>query len=79
MSDRPGGVGGSDIYYSKLEGDKWGAPVNAGQRINTAHDEYRPILPAQGHFNYHLLIFSSDRPGGKGGFDLYMTGLIKKW
>ncbi|MCF2489249.1 hypothetical protein [Dyadobacter sp. CY347] len=78
VSDRTGGFGGSDIYYAKFENDKWGAPVNAGERINTASNEYRPIFPAATHFNYHLIVFSSDRPGGKGGFDLYMTGLVKK-
>lgn len=75
VSDRPGGRGGFDIYYSKLKDGKWSAPVNAGSRINTTSNEYRPILPSLLHFNYSLMIFSSDRPGGKGGFDLYMTGL----
>jgi hypothetical protein len=79
VSDRPGGLGGQDIYYATYENGKWTAPVNAGKRINTASNEYRPILPAPVSFNYHLMIFSSDRPGGKGGFDLYMTGLMKKW
>jgi hypothetical protein len=78
VSDRSGGFGGSDIYYAKLDGEKWSEPVNAGQRINSANNEYRPILPAQMHFNYPLMIFSSDRPGGKGGFDLYMSGLTKQ-
>lgn len=75
VSDRPGGKGGFDIYYSKLENGKWSAPVNAGDRINTTYDEYRPLLPDLPNFNYNLMIFSSNRPGGKGGFDLYMTGL----
>ncbi|TLV02725.1 TolB family protein [Dyadobacter luticola] len=79
VSDRPGGKGGTDIYYSKLENGKWSTPVNAGDRINTSFNEYRPILPSLNHFNYYLMIFSSDRPGGKGGFDLYMTGLIDRW
>jgi Tol biopolymer transport system component len=75
VSDRPGGQGGFDIYYSKLEAGKWSKPVNAGSRINTPHNEYRPILPSLSHFSYPLMLFSSDRPGGKGGYDLYMTGL----
>ncbi|MCE6988023.1 hypothetical protein [Dyadobacter sp. CY323] len=79
VSDRPGGKGGFDIYYSKLENGKWSQPVNAGDRINTSNNEYRPILPNLNNFSYNLMIFSSDRPGGKGGFDLYMTGLTKKW
>jgi hypothetical protein len=79
VSDRPGGMGGQDIYYATYENGKWNAPANAGKRINTTDNEYRPILPERMNFDYHLMIFSSDRPGGKGGFDLYMTGLMKKW
>lgn len=77
-SNRSGGEGGFDIYYSTYENGRWSAPVNAGQRINTKDDEYRPILPNLVNFDYHLMIFSSDRPGGKGGFDLYMTGLTER-
>ncbi|WAC14813.1 TolB family protein [Dyadobacter pollutisoli] len=79
VSDRPGGIGGQDIYYATYENEKWGVPINAGSRVNTASNEYRPILPKTNNFNYRLMIFSSDRPGGKGGYDLYMTGLTKKW
>jgi hypothetical protein len=71
VSNRKGGSGGFDIYYS--ENGK--IPQNAGNRINTIYDEYRPIVPSLGYFNYYPMIFSSNRPGGKGGFDLYMTGL----
>lgn len=78
-SNRPGGEGGFDIYYSLLDGTKWREPVNLGNRINTKYDEYRPIVPQQmiRGYNYHLGIFSSNRPGGKGGFDLYMAGFLK--
>ncbi|MGG7661835.1 TolB family protein [Dyadobacter sp. BHUBP1] len=79
VSDRPGGQGGEDIYYSEYKDGKWSAPVNAGPRINTAHNEYRPILPRLSNFNYWLMLFSSNRPGGKGGYDLYMTGLKRFW
>lgn len=79
VSDRPGGQGGEDIYYSQYENGKWSVPVNAGPRVNTAHNEYRPILPSLSNFNYWVMIFSSNRPGGKGGYDLYMTGLQRHW
>jgi hypothetical protein len=78
VSNRPGGKGGNDIYFSTLVNGEWTTPQNAGDRINTSYNEYRPILPDLGHFTYNLMVFSSDRPGGKGGFDLYMTGLNDK-
>lgn len=74
-SNRPGGFGGFDIYYSIYKNGSWGVPVNAGPRINTEADEYRPIITAFVNFSYPLMIFSSNRKSGKGGFDLYMTGL----
>lgn len=75
VSDRPGGEGGFDIYYSTPSGE----PQNAGKRINTAYNEYRPILPDLPNFSYYMMIFSSDRPGGMGGYDLYATGLKNRW
>jgi hypothetical protein len=76
-SNRAGGFGGFDIYYSTFQNGSWSEPVNAGPRINTVYDEYRPILPTLANFTYPLMIFSSNRPKGKGGFDLYMTGLVE--
>lgn len=78
VSDRPGGLGGFDIYYSIFNGSTWGTPINAGVRINTKNDEYRPIFlnNIREMFRYPLMVFSSNRPGGKGGFDLYLTGLL---
>jgi hypothetical protein len=45
-------------------------PVNLGPDINSAANEYRPVLGVDLKFENHFLIFSSDRPGGKGGYDL---------
>jgi len=72
-SDREGGYGGFDLYYSKYENDAWSQPVNFGSKINSADDEYRPV--AFSFLDFSLLIFSSDRPGGKGGFDLYCVDI----
>jgi hypothetical protein len=74
-SDRPGGMGGFDLYYSKFSGGKWGTPVNFGSPINTTSDEYRPVMGGDEDFTNTFLMFSSNRPGGKGGFDLYFTGI----
>jgi hypothetical protein len=75
-SDRPGGLGGYDLYYSKKTADGWSNPVNFGHPINSAFDELRPIV-SHVQFVNNLMIFSSDRPGGKGGFDLYYVGVAK--
>lgn len=74
-SNRPGGFGGYDLYYSIWDGSRWLPPVNFGPAINTASDEYRPILTGMDQFTNQLMIFSSNRPGGKGGFDLYRVGI----
>jgi hypothetical protein len=74
-SDRPGGMGGFDLYYSLSKNGKWSSPENFGPGINTSSDEYRPIIGYHPDFTNYLLMFSSNRPGGKGGFDLYFTGV----
>ncbi len=75
-SNRPGGYGGYDLYYSYLENEAWSVAVNFGSKINTGYDEFRPIVRSKPRdFENDLMIFSSDRPGGKGGFDLYFVGI----
>lgn len=74
-SDRPGGMGGFDLYYSIHKNGKWSYPVNFGPKINTSYDEYRPVIGSSTSFTNKYMMFSSNRPGGKGGFDLYFTGI----
>jgi hypothetical protein len=74
-SNRAGGLGGYDLYYSVLKKGKWSSPVNMGPGINTSSDEYRPVLGSHPDFTNNYLMFSSNRQGGKGGFDLYFTGV----
>ena len=80
-SNREGGFGGYDLYYSKWKSGgltdpgSWSEPVNCGEKVNTAYDEFRPILLPHFDFTNDFLLFSSNRPGGKGGFDLYYTGV----
>ncbi|MDA3822415.1 MAG: hypothetical protein PF450_07395 [Bacteroidales bacterium] len=78
-SNRDGGFGGYDLWYSIYDGSEWSAPVNFGFSINTEYDEYRPIIiPTEPEtFLNDMLIFSSNRPGGIGGYDLYYTGMKK--
>lgn len=69
-SDRPGGLGGVDLYRSQLASDgTWSIPENLGSQINTAGDELFPVLHATGE-----LLFSSDGLSGLGGLDLYLAG-----
>ncbi len=74
-SDRPGGLGGFDFYYSIYQNGQWSDPVNFGKPINSQYDEYRAIAIKSYSFENDLLIFSSNRPGGYGGYDIYYIGI----
>jgi hypothetical protein len=76
-SDRPGGYGGYDLYYSQRTGDSWSEPVNFGPKVNSEFDEFRPVVSDSWEFSNQVMIFSSNRPGGLGGFDLYFVGIPK--
>lgn len=66
-SDRPGGIGKDDLYRVAVTPVGFGTPENLGPAVNSAHDEYAPMLSPDGK----RLLFSSDRPGGAGRHDLY--------
>jgi hypothetical protein len=70
-SNRPGGLGGFDIYVSQRASvdDAWGLPVNLGPIVNTVFDEGNPAFSRDGH----SLFFQSIRPGGLGGIDLWLA------
>jgi hypothetical protein len=72
----PGGLGGTDIYYSELVGeDEWSAPVNAGAMINSAGDEMFPTMDSTG-----ILYFSSNGKIGLGGLDIFRAkGEKNQW
>jgi len=70
VSNRPGGQGGMDIWYSVRGSDgKWGNPVNPGKAINTPGDEFSPFI----YFNSRTLYFSSNGRETFGGHDIYVT------
>ena len=71
-SDRAGGYGGKDIYYSTFTGGKWSKPKNAGNKINTAGDERFPFIAGDG-----TLYFSSNGWQGLGGLDIFKSSLNK--
>ncbi len=78
-SDKAGGFGGYDLWYSAFNENGWSTPENFGEEINTEYDEFRPVLLVinPDEFLNNLMIFSSNRPGGSGGFDLYYVGVSK--
>lgn len=58
-----------NIYSSYLKGRTWSAPVKMPDGINTGGIENSASLSADGR----MMVFTSDRPGGKGGHDIYMV------
>jgi len=68
-SDRPGGLGGDDVYRVAVTATGFGTPEHLGAAVNSAGNEWAPMLSPDGT---HLL-FSSDRPGGAGRQDLYLA------
>jgi outer membrane protein OmpA-like peptidoglycan-associated protein len=72
--DRPGGLGSCDIYFSSLNGGKWTEPVNLRSPVNSPSWESQPSISADGK----TLFFSSSRPGGSGGKDIWLSRLTEK-
>jgi len=66
-SDRPGGYGGFDLYYAEFKDGVWSSAINLGGAVNTKSDEFFPYWGEN-----ELITFSSNRPGGLGGTDLYL-------
>lgn len=69
FSDRPGGVGGDDLYRVAVVDDGWGPPENLGPDVNTPGDEWAPTPSADGR----ALLFASDRHGSVGRHDLFQA------
>jgi outer membrane protein OmpA-like peptidoglycan-associated protein/tetratricopeptide (TPR) repeat protein len=78
VSDRPGGKGGLDLWYTTYNErrEKYSTPRNLGYKINTPGNEMSPM------FDYmtRRLYYSSDGLPGIGGLDIfYSTGERRKW
>jgi Tol biopolymer transport system component len=71
VSNRPGGFGGSDLWISQRASHDaaWEPPVNLGSVVNSSGIESGPNLSLDGH----LLFFQSNRPGGQGSNDIYVS------
>ncbi len=65
-SDKPDGLGETDIYMVVKQGNSWGAPVNLGAGVNTIGREETPFIASDGS-----LYFASDSRMGLGGLDIY--------
>jgi Tol biopolymer transport system component len=70
-SDRPSGFGNYDIWVSQRDSlaAPWGRPVNLGAIVNTADIENVPALSRDEHW----LFFNSNRSGGLGGNDIWVS------
>ena len=69
MSDMPGGIGGTDIYYTqKQKNGTWGKPVNVGKPVNTVGNELFPFISDDS-----VLYFSSNMHPGMGKLDIFST------
>jgi OmpA-OmpF porin, OOP family len=70
VSERKGGVGGYDIWYSqKTEEGSWGKAINLGKQINTPFDEIAPFI----HVNNQNLYFASNGFPGFGSYDIFVS------
>ncbi len=71
MSRRPGGFGDGDLWVSTraTTDDDWGETVNLGPTVNTSSTDGSPSISVDGL----TLFFGSERPGGYGGHDLWVT------
>ena len=68
VSDKPGGFGGTDIYYAEMNGlGIISAPINLGNKVNSFANEMFPSITAGN------LYFSSDIFTGRGGLDVYYS------
>ena len=70
-SNRPGGLGGMDIYRTTVdERGRWSQPENLGPRVNTPLNEETPFITEN-----NILFFSSEGHAGLGGYDVFFVDL----
>ena len=71
VSARSGGSGSEDLWVATraTKESLWENPVNLGSIVNTSYGDMDPSLTA----NDLELYFSSDRPGGSGNHDIWLT------
>lgn len=67
--NRSDGLGRCDLYESVFDGNSWSIPENIGSPVNSKFRETQPSLSSDGR----TLYFASDRPGGKGYHDIWVS------
>jgi len=72
--NRPGGMGSCDLYFSAFNDGKWSEPSNLRSPVNSSSWESQPSISADGK----ILFFSSSRPGGFGGKDIWYSTMNDK-
>ena len=70
VSDRPGGHGGTDIWFCEKGDEGWSEPRNMGPKVNTPGNEMYPFLRKDS-----TLFFASTGHPGLGGLDLFRVRL----
>lgn len=62
-------INGQNIYESKFDGSTWTEPVKMPEPINSKFDETHASLSSDNN----IIFFTSNRPGGFGGLDIYQV------
>ena len=71
VSDRPGGKGKNDIYYTIIDGDDFSEIINI-ENVNTSGNDISPYF----NISSQTLYFSSDGRMGLGGYDIYSADAV---
>jgi outer membrane protein OmpA-like peptidoglycan-associated protein len=71
-SNRPGSMGGTDIWKVTVNGDSYSEPENLGPKVNTEGNENFPYITDEGR-----LYFASDARKGFGGLDVFVIDLAQ--
>ena len=69
-SDRPGGLGKTDLYRARREGATFGPAESLGPAVNSDADEYEPCIAPDESF---IVFMAAGRPDDTGGGDLYIS------
>ena len=67
------GLGGLDIFMTKVNGEVYSKPINPGFPLNSSKDDFAFIIDSEMKTGY----FSSNREGGKGSDDIYSFKMLK--